>query len=341
LLSKNIEKMSSWEARKFFEGEYRWDYKGEKYKFFDATFVKILRQLAWLFDNDNNFKKPSDITFTELSDSYIKESPNMAVLIKALEFKPDIIDQLPEEDRKKLELLKNCSFEEVKKLFAESKNKKEPEPVKEVIWTPEYKPGEVDIKIEEIEPDKIITPDLRGQSEKLEKGTSEELQDKEENNIGEDVSEKLSHANKKSIGEHGEMEVYLALRREYQGKGAITETDFGFKVINQGKEELEIVWLNKHNDKGKGCDFVIKKNGIEVEYIEVKTKVGGTVELIEVTGTQWEFARKLYEHGEGEKYSFYVVYNASKSNTEIKQLKNPIKLWKDGKLNAHPINFKL
>jgi hypothetical protein len=90
-----------------------------------------------------------------------------------------------------------------------------------------------------------------------------------------------------------------------------------------------------------GYDFVIKKDGREIEYIEVKTKTEEEPELIEVTGTQWEFARKLFEQNEGEKYSFYVVLNAGKENAQIHILKNPIKLWKEGKLYAHPINFKL
>jgi hypothetical protein len=342
LLLINIEGLSSWRAREFFEGEYSWFYRTEHNRNFDAKFMKTLRQQAWLIDNNNNFMKSSDITFTELSNSYIKESSNIDVLLKVLEFKPDIIDQLPEEYRNKLELVKDISIEDLEKLLAGQKKKELSKPEEKISdWNPEYKPGEVDIKIEEIEPDKIMTPDLKGQSEELEKGRSEELQDKEEDNIGKDVSEKLSQADKKGIGEHGEMEVYLALRKEYQGKGAITETDFGFKVINQGNEELEIVWLNKHHNTGKGYDFVVKKTGIEIEYIEVKTKVQEAEELIEVTGTQWEFARKLHEQGEGEKYSLYVVINAGKSNVGIKRLRNPIKLWKDGKLYAHPINFKI
>ena len=48
----------------------------------------------------------------------------------------------------------------------------------------------------------------------------------------------------------------------------------------------------------------------------MKTKVQEVEELIEVTGTQWEFARKLYDQGEGEKYSLYVVSNAGKSNAD-------------------------
>ena len=95
------------------------------------------------------------------------------------------------------------------------------------------------------------------------------------------------------------------------------------------------------DDNGKGYDFVIRKNETEIEYIEVKSKTREDEELIEVTGTQWEFARKLYEQNEGEKYSFYVVLSTGKENAQIHILKNPVKLWKEGKIYAHPVNFKL
>jgi hypothetical protein len=295
---------------------------------------------AWEdIDKDNDLKKPSDITFTELSDDYIKENPNIDILIKALEFKPDIIDQLPEEYRNKLELVKDLSTEDLKKLIAEQKKKELLKPEEKISdWKPEYKPREVDVKMEEIEPEKIVTLDLKGQSEQLEKGNSEEPIS--EKTIEKEVVKTPSHADCKKIGGWGEEHVYHALMKKYKEIGSVIETDFGFKV-NGDNEEFEIVWLNKHRNVGQGYDFIIKKNGIEIEYIEVKTKVQEAEELIEVTGTQWEFARKLYENNEGEKYLLYVVSNAGKPNAEIKILRNPTKLWKDGKLYAHPINFKI
>lgn len=101
------------------------------------------------------------------------------------------------------------------------------------------------------------------------------------------------------------------------------------------------MWLNIKSNVGEGCDFVKKINGTEVEYIEVKTKLGSHEELIEITGKQWESARTLYNRGEGNKYSVYVVSNAGQSNAKIMKLNNPTGLWKEGKLYAHPVNFKL
>jgi hypothetical protein len=334
LLLKNIETLNTWEARKFSEGEYRWFYYSQHDRSFDAKFIKTLRQQEWLVDKNNNFRKPSEITFSELSDDYIKESPNIDILLKALEFNLGIIDQLPEEDRKKLEIVKHLTPEELEKLV--SKSKKESSGKEDKTWTPEHEPDAGNIRIIEVDPDKIVTPDLTGQGEPI--GTGKDREPKEKP-TEEDVPE--TQLDRKAIGEWGEKGVYHALKKEYQKFGSITETDSGFKVVNASNEEFKIIWLNKYHDTGKGYDFVVKKNGAETKYIEVKTKTQEVEELIEVTGTQWEFARKLFEQNEGEKYSFYVVLNAGKENAQIKIYKNPIKLWKEGKLYAHPVNFKL
>lgn len=330
LLLKNL---TGQEARSFFKGEYKWFFRTGHYKNFETKFLKILKQQAWLADKNNNFRKPSDIALAELPDDYIKESPNIDVLKKVLGFKPDIYDQLPENIRKRIEITDGIPEEELIK-FA-SNFKKEPSAKEEKTWTPEHEADKVDVKIKEVEPGKIVTPDLTGQGGQV--GTAEDEKPKDEK---EDAHK--TQPDRKAIGQWGEECVNNTLKKKYQQEyGSIIETDSGFKVVTVINEEFEIVWLNKHSDKGKGYDFVIRKNGAEVEYIEVKAKTQEDAELIEVTGTQWEFARKLFEQNEGEKYSFYIVLNAGKENAEIKKLENPIKLWKEGKLYAHPVNFKL
>jgi len=344
LILKNIEALSNWKAEGFFEGEYCWLYHNYYHPKFDAKFLKLLQQKQWLRDKDGSCRRPSEISVLELPEEYVKKGPNIEVLKEKFRFKPDVFDQLPEKYRNMWELVKDFSTEDLKKLIkliSEQKKKEPLKPEEKVIdWAPDYNYGEVDIKIKEIEPDKIITSDLRGQADLLEKGKNEGVEDIEGNEMGKGV-QTPTHVDSKKIGEWGEGQVYHELKRIYQEFGAVTETDFGFKVINQINEEFEIIWLNKHGNSGKGYDFVIKKNGIEIEYIEVKTKIHEIDELIGITGTQWEFARKLYEQDEGEKYLLYVVTNAGKLNAGIKILRNPISLWKDGKLYAHPINFKI
>ena len=332
LLLESIKNLNSQKAEEFFKGEYSWFYHTQRYSKFEAKFLKTLKQQAWLVDRNNNFRRPSEITFSELSDGYIKESPNIDILIKVLEFKPEIIDQLPENDRRILEIVKanNVTPDELEKILSE----REKNPLKEQ-WTHECEPDEVPVRIREVEPDRIVSADLSSQ---VDNGEAE-IKPTEGTEKPEKEVEKTP--DKEAIGRWGEEYVYKALKEKYQEKGDIIETDFGFKVIDANGEVFEIEWLNKDKDRGKGCDFVVRKNDIEIEYIEVKAKTEEKEELIEVTGAQWEFARKLFEQNEGDRYSFYVVSNAGKKNADIRILRNPIKLWKEGKLYAHPVNFKL
>ena len=322
LLLKDIGTLNTREAQKFFKGEYSWFYYWEKNEKFDAKFTKMLRQHKWFVDKNNNFRKPSDIAFSELSDNYTKESPNIEILVKTLGFMSEIIEQLPEDDRRTLEIRRRygASPEEIEKLLSESREKSLEK--EEETWTPQYHPDEVYPIITEADPEKIITPDLTGQSEKEHAKTEIETAEQEEKTEEKDKQKKI--LNKKTIGKWGEECVELVLKNKYSA------------------EEFEIVWLNRENDAGEGCDFVIKKDGLEILYIEVKTKTQEEPEFIEATGPQWEFARKLFEQNEGEKYCFYVVLNAGEEKEPpIRILKNPIKLWKEGKLYAHPVNFKL
>lgn len=137
--------------------------------------------------------------------------------------------------------------------------------------------------------------------------------------------------------------MYSSLKNGYKKDVfiSIEETSNGFKARNSEGETYEVIWLNKHRESGKGYDFIIKKGGVEIEYIEVKSKVGTEAEFVLVSGTQWEFARSLFDRKEGDKYSFYVVTNTGRPDAKIRLLNNPIKLWREGKLYAHPVNFKI
>jgi len=61
LLLRGIKPLNSWDAQKFFKGEYKWFYYRDHDRPFDAKFLKTLKQTRWLIDKDRNMSKPSDI----------------------------------------------------------------------------------------------------------------------------------------------------------------------------------------------------------------------------------------------------------------------------------------
>jgi len=158
-----------------------------------------------LVDKNNNFKKPSEITFSELSDDYIKKNPNIDILIKVLEFKPEIIDQLPENDREILEIAKanDITPDKLKKMISE-KEEKQLEQEKEQ-WVPECEPDTIAGKIQEIQLSKIVTADLSGQVENIESVRYE----KPTNNTEKSEKEvEETPIDRKAIGRWGEEYVY-------------------------------------------------------------------------------------------------------------------------------------
>ena len=339
MLLKSLSLLDRWGAKFFFEGMYKWQYYSIYQKTFDSTFLKTLKTTKWLIDKEGNLKSPSEIILSELPDEYLKEAPNIDVLKEKLCFKPDIFDQLPEDIKYKLKLIEGLSPEKLKEVLALGMKKESETKDKPDVWTPECEPAEADITIVDMSPVPLEPPQLEGQAGKLSDGKETKGDDPPKGKESEKTKE-LSLVDKKAIGEWGEKQVFNSLKERFEKDGEIEDTDLGFRLKNNRDELIEVFWLNMKSEKGVGYDFVIKTNNEENEYIEVKSKLDENPELVEITGTQFEFARKLNDEGRGEKYSIYVVVNAGKK-AKIKRLNNPVKLWKDGKLRAHPVHFWL
>ena len=204
----------------------------------------------------------------------------------------------------------------------EQSEKETKEETEEDSWISEVEPENVEPSVEEIEPEIVDTPDLRGQRpSEINTGNNNDEFDTDEQN---EVEKEKSKKQLKDIGNWGERFVYNHLKKQFENE-----------------DDTKIIWLNENGDAGKGYDFSIVSDGKEIEYIEVKSKTDSSPQLFEITGTQWEFARKLYNENEGDKYKIYVVSNAGTEYAKIGIIKNPTKLWKEGKLYAHPVQFKL
>ena len=233
-----------------------------------------------------------------------------------LGFASEISDNLPLVVKQKYEIVKDVPIATLQKLVSELNKQKKEESNEN--WKPEIDPDKVPTTITNIEPPKN---DISRTTRRQETSSGDNGSEGTKRPI---VTETEDPMTKKDIGKWGEEYVYNVLKRDYTGDS-----------------RFEVEWLNKDKESGVGYDIVLKESGVEIRYIEVKSKTVEHDELIEVTGTQWEFARSLYEQGKGDSYFFYIVRNPGKNNAKIEVLQNPIKLWKEGRLYAHPVNFKL
>lgn len=332
MLLKSLSNYDGRNKSKFFDGKYGWVYYSDKFAYFDSKFKKILCSKNWLFDSNSNQVCPNEVTISELADDYITEDENIEVLVQALGFQLDKIKQIEKEYGGKFVSDEDFDLlQEIKKERTESQD----DSVEEEEWEPDVLPDEVETTISEATVELVDSEDLTYQPTGV--GSNEIF-----NNEKEEYSDENEGTSKKAIGDWGEKFVFQHFsKNKFSELIDITNTELGFSGKDKFNNIIEVKWLNRNKGIGKGYDFVIVENGIEIEYIEVKTTINADRTLHKITGMQWEFARRLFNSGDGEKYKIYAVKNAGSDNAEIKFISNPIKLWKEGNLYAHPINFRV
>jgi hypothetical protein len=310
-LLSHLQSFEYQDKRLFFYGEYKWYYYTAHFQKFESRFLKILKSSKWLYDDSNTLYYPHEVTISILSDKYNKTDKNLDVLTDVLGFQTDEIKRIEEKTGKRVILMDEQEYEEY---LAQKKG------TDDDVWIPEVEPENIPSKKENLKLAYIETKDLRGQDP----DGNEYPGDKDTDVDHEESDSKINSNHLKDIGIWGERYVQKHLLEEYKN------------AVN-----VKIVWLNKDENVGKGFDFVVISEGKEIEYIEVKSKTDDSKRFVAITGTQWEFARKLYNEKEGDKYSIYIVTNAGTSNAKIHVISNPVKLWYEGKLYAHPVNLKL
>jgi hypothetical protein len=331
-LLKRLENCSNNEAKEFFKGEENWEYYWHNRSGIDAAFTIKLRNASWVLGRDGQFRRPSDFTFDQVSDSYIKEGENLDILKQVLNFKPDYILSLPQEDRVRLDYARKIPMDKLRSM-AEAEYRESEE---ETSQTSEVDEDTIPVKFLEYIPHsrerRTSYYTLTGVEKAADQGYKEKMKE----------DEKFSPVDRKKVGYSGEKSVYKYLKEKYQKDSfKIQETKEGFNASDDHGGIYEIVWANKHGNGGIGYDFLIKKDVKITEYIEVKTKTNKNLESVEMTAAQWALARELFNKNLGEKYSLYVVSNTESGEREIRKLRNPFKLWKEGIIEAHPINLIL
>jgi len=331
LLIGNLAEYDGWKKVDYFFGEYAWFYYNKHTKKFPSIFLEKLRKTEWLYDRNGNCKRPSDLSLAELDADY-NIGEYSSVLSEVLEMRIDEIQQLEEKYNGKF--ISQEEYELYKQWKAENETESEVDD-----WKPEVAPDQVSNEIDDKKPEPFESPDLTGQGRNLPTihAPGEGITDP---STPEKKEKKENEKDLKKIGNWGERHVLFKLRKKYEEMGeTIIETNRGFKINSDG--EFEVIWLNKMKDQGRGYDFAIIQNGEEKEYIEVKSKIDEEMQYIQITGTQWEFARKLFLAEEGEKYKLYIVNKSGTTDAKIKVLANPFKLWREGKIKAHPVNLQL
>jgi hypothetical protein len=135
----------------------------------------------------------------------------------------------------------------------------------------------------------------------------------------------ISKAVRKSIGDKSEQCVLNFLKKYCMDNA---DKNYHFKGMNEG------------NKIGVGYDFVLMQGEKELRYIEVKGKTNLNFP-IEISKAQIEFAKFLFNCGEGAKYTICVVTLLEKEKPTLTWINNPIQKWINNELQLENFQFKL
>jgi len=308
------------EKRNILRGYYRWLSSTNNHeKEFDSKIGVLLKQTAWLYDQNGDTYKPTELKSDALMEEYGYDSLSVDVKesLALLSFKTDAIEELEKQGYKIITPDEVEAFEAFQKVKQQAIEEDEPilwNPVSPSIgtWVSEADP-DMETQIEQPEFKPKIQRDLRNQI------PQSFFEEEAEEHYRPFVPKTI----RKSIGEWSERYVYRYLQ------------DF----CEENKDKAyHVHWMNEDKNIGWGYDFVLMKAEKELRYIEVKGRASNTSE-IEISKTQWEFAKFLYDKGEGDKYSIFIVQNAGKSYAKLIPINTPVKMLLEDKLTI--INIEL
>ncbi len=292
-------------------GYYRWQGAENKSheKDFDSKICALLNRTEWLFDENGEAHKPIELKPEELDEEY--EYDVLGVDIKRdlslLSFKSSEIERLEKQGFTVIAPDMAEKFEKWLKQNSEAKD--------EVSWeqaSPDIASLVIEVEANTIE---VCTNAATFRPRK-----SKDLRHQTSYNFFENEYDEerpvpvVPREIRKAIGEWSEEYVYRYLQ------------DFCEKHKDQN---YSIRRMNDGGKVGHGYDFVLMRDSEELRYIEVKGRAADTNEF-EITKTQWGFAKFLYDRGEGDKYSIFVVTNAGKASASLITINSPVKMWLDG-----------
>ncbi|MBW2664221.1 MAG: hypothetical protein JRD93_20155 [Deltaproteobacteria bacterium] len=70
----HLEGLSKWQKGDFFKGKYHWFYFTDHFAYFDAVWLELVRDWAWVPSKDGEFYKPTEISLEQLPLDFIRDT---------------------------------------------------------------------------------------------------------------------------------------------------------------------------------------------------------------------------------------------------------------------------
>ena len=200
-------------------------------------------------------------------------------------------------------------------------------------WVPEFSSEDVPINVEEYAPKEVKETEITEKEVKLSNKKSATRSHGDRTRSTEGLGEEA-----KKIGRWGEEYAFRCIKDEMRKKypdTSLLDTEQGFKLEKDGGVIVEVVWLNKNGESEQHYDIKITENRDEI-FIEVKSTKEYEKAWFQVSKDQWRLMKE-----KGDKFYIYRVYGAGTKNAKLEKIHDPVKLWKDERINAYPVGIEL
>jgi len=274
---------------------------------------KLLINENWLYDNGECLidKPLSQVPAEDLCGQYDRDHENFERLVESLGLMPDFIKKYEEKTGEKLVSMTPEQYERYEEWMAQSQSGEQSSDDWEKVTPEDVSPALV--------PDNSGARPAGASAPKPITGTSGGATDASGAAERSDANRSPA-SDLRKIGDWGERYV-----RPY---------------IENQHPDARVEWLNEEDNLGRGCDYQVRENG-QTYYYEVKSRVDERPTVFEVTNAQWSLAQELHANGNGDHYRILLVSNAGKESAKFQQFKDPVGLWKAGKIYAHPVSIRL
>lgn len=309
-----------------FNSVYIWTRNGQLEKNIPTHVLNKLHSIEWVLTKDGRLANPTNVSMDQLHPDVLFLT-NLPDCVFGADLKRQLCDQLAQMGACPVLCENQEEVEVANRALEEYRNKKNQQHTGNVVsdieedsedtqeeWQPEVPVEEANIEEGIL---RYTSPD-RGEIGSVSNTKSTAATCKSDESPQTKKNAKLSEKDKQRIGADGE----IAVKRHLMEK--------------EGFSESEINILNTDWENSTGRDIEVIQNGDVVKYIEVKstTEVPPCRHMFETSGKQWEVARKYQD-----KYWLYCVFGVGTADITVYPIQNPNKLWKAGKLEAHPVNF--
>jgi len=278
-----------------------------------STVGKLLINENWLYDKSGCvIDKPlSVVSADDLCEQYDRDHENYDKLVELLGLAPDFFKRYEEKTGKKIVSMTPEQYERYEEWMAQSQSGEQSSDDWEKVAPEDVSPALV--------PDNSGARPAGASAPKPITGTSGGATDASGAAERSDANRSPA-SDLRKIGDWGERYV-----RPY---------------IENQHPDARVEWLNEEGNLGRGCDYQVRENG-QTYYYEVKSRVDERPTVFEVTNAQWSLAQELHANGNGDHYRILLVSNAGKESAKFQQFKDPVGLWKAGKIYAHPVSIRL